>query len=78
MPNAKLKIGGHLSQNPSVCLSYDFLPFFTGGLTNHINFLNPDLGFSFDLSDLNIELYDQETSLNTFSFKYTISNFNIF
>ncbi len=78
MPNAKLKIEGQLSQSPSFNLSYQFLPFFTHGITNYINFINPSIGLSFNISSLNINLYDPKTKTNSSALNYLISNSNLF
>ncbi len=75
MPNTKLKLEGILSQNPSVKLTYDFMPLLNGGITD---FLNPHLGVSFDFSDLNIDIYDPYTGYNEFTFRYSIADFNVF
>ncbi len=75
MPNAKLKIDGELSQNPSINLSYQFFPFFTD---KNINFINPCLGFSLDASNLNINQYNTETNTNSHILNYLITNIGIF
>ncbi len=71
VPNAKLKISGELSQNPSASLSYEFLPPGTQRIS-------PAAGFSLDASNLTIDTYDPHTTSSTYSFDYTLFNFHVY
>ncbi len=78
MPNAKLKIDGQLSQNPSINILYEFFPLFNSLSPNKLSLINPSIGIALNASDLNINLYDPETDTKYYSFNYTISNFDLF